>query len=90
MKCPGIRAHRPPFVGEEDYCSVDALDKDSIAVTVPELEPRVFNFDRVFDATASQTEVFEEVESMITSAMDGYKVCLFSYGQTGSGKRTLC
>ena len=32
---------RPPFVGEEDYCSVDALDKDSIAVTVPELEPRV-------------------------------------------------
>ena len=77
---------RPPFVGEEDYCSVDALDKDSIAVTVPELEPRVFNFDRVFDAAASQTEVFEEVESMITSAMDGYKVCLFSYGQTGSGK----
>ena len=23
---------------------------------------------------------------MIASAMDGYKVCLFSYGQTGSGK----
>jgi kinesin family member C1 len=77
---------RPPFVGEEDYCAVDALDKDSVAVTVPELEPRVFNFDRVFDASASQSDVFEEVESMITSAMDGYKVCLFSYGQTGSGK----
>ena len=28
----------------------------------------------------------EEVSDLVQSALDGYKVCLFSYGQTGAGK----
>ena len=45
-----------------------------------------FNFDKVFPASAGQGLVFDEVSDFVQSALDGYKVCLFSYGQTGSGK----
>ena len=46
----------------------------------------VFEFDRVFQWDASQTQVFDEVRPLVTSVLDGYNVCIFAYGQTGSGK----
>ena len=45
-----------------------------------------FTFDRFFRDTESQEEVFKDVSSMVQSALDGYRVCIFAYGQTGSGK----
>jgi len=31
-------------------------------------------------------QMFDEVQGLVTSCMDGYNVCIFAYGQTGSGK----
>nr|CCC53479.1 putative C-terminal motor kinesin [Trypanosoma vivax Y486] len=46
----------------------------------------VFTFDRVFDANATQEDVYTEVKPLVNCAVDGYRVCIFAYGQTGSGK----
>ena len=49
-------------------------------------EPHKFGFDKVFHPTVGQDAVFAEVDGLIQSSLDGYKVCIFAYGQTGSGK----
>lgn len=43
-------------------------------------------YDRVFDGSATQQDVFEDTRYLVQSAVDGYNVCIFAYGQTGSGK----
>ncbi|MBA0793689.1 hypothetical protein Gohar_018077, partial [Gossypium harknessii] len=43
-------------------------------------------YDRVFDDSATQEDIFEDTRYLVQSAVDGYNVCIFAYGQTGSGK----
>lgn len=45
-----------------------------------------YTYDGVFSPSQSQEEVYEDTSHLVTSAIDGYNVCLFAYGQTGSGK----
>jgi kinesin family protein C2/C3 len=44
-----------------------------------------YEYDRVFGQQSSQEEVFEAVQPLCVSVLDGYNVCIFAYGQTGSG-----
>lgn len=50
------------------------------------LAGKQFEFDRVFQPSASQQEVYDETAGAVASVLDGYNVCVFAYGQTGSGK----
>lgn len=45
-----------------------------------------FEFDHIFDPSASQKQVYDETSGVVASVLDGYNVCVFAYGQTGSGK----
>eukprot|EP01059_Diplonema_ambulator_P037414 TRINITY_DN988_c3_g1_i1.p2 TRINITY_DN988_c3_g1~~TRINITY_DN988_c3_g1_i1.p2 ORF type:complete len:578 (+),score=269.36 TRINITY_DN988_c3_g1_i1:52-1785(+) len=56
------------------------LGKNANVKTMP------FTFDKVFDQSAQQQTIFDEISQLVQSALDGYKVCIFAYGQTGSGK----
>ena len=49
-------------------------------------EDQRFWFDKIFDETSENSDVFEEVSQMVQSSLDGFSVCIFAYGQTGSGK----
>jgi kinesin family protein C2/C3 len=46
----------------------------------------LFEFDQVFNPESTQEQVFQQVEPLTQSALDGHSVCIFAYGQTGSGK----
>ncbi|MCJ8728763.1 hypothetical protein PDJAM_G00008120 [Pangasius djambal] len=59
---------------------------DSALTVLSKGKAKTFELDKVFHPQATQEEVFQEIEPLITSCIDGYHVCIFAYGQTGSGK----
>jgi chromosome segregation ATPase len=45
-----------------------------------------FSFDRVWGPDQAQQAIFQDVEPIALSVVDGFNACIFAYGQTGSGK----
>lgn len=46
-----------------------------------------FAFDRVFDETSTQVDIFEHTtKSIIDGVLDGINCSVFAYGSTGAGK----
>ncbi|XP_072135451.1 kinesin-like protein KIFC3 isoform X1 [Mobula birostris] len=61
-------------------------DDDGVLYVSHRGKTSMFELDKVFQPHALQTDIFREVQALITSCIDGYNVCIFAYGQTGSGK----
>ncbi|XP_061819739.2 kinesin-like protein KIFC3 isoform X1 [Nerophis lumbriciformis] len=82
---------RPISQQETDSADVRTMltfdpDDDAILYLTNKGKVMTFDLDKVFRPRATQEEVFQEVQSLVTSCIDGYNVCIFAYGQTGSGK----
>ncbi|KAK6519627.1 kinesin-like nuclear fusion protein [Arthrobotrys megalospora] len=89
---PTLEAETEPakmdFPGQDDEAKdikVYSSEKATLsgAETVKE---HPYTFDKVFNPTANNNLIFEEISQLVQSALDGYNVCIFAYGQTGSGK----
>ncbi|XP_077290310.1 protein claret segregational-like [Arctopsyche grandis] len=72
-----------------DSCTMEiekTLTNSTGGLTKKQNSKHSFAFDGVFSSSSTQVEIFDEVSSLVQSALDGYNVCIFAYGQTGSGK----
>lgn len=48
--------------------------------------PLSFEFDGILGSDCSQQDVYDEMESVCLSALEGYNSCLIAHGQSGAGK----
>ena len=59
----------------------------TIKDTRPGVAPKTHNFNRVFDETATNEEVYAVAcQPLLDAVMNGFNGTLLAYGQTGSGK----
>jgi kinesin family protein C2/C3 len=70
----------------QDVDVTDFPTDDDIVIKREGKPPARFEFDRVFAPGTTQLQVFEAVQPVCVSVLDGYNACIFAYGQTGSGK----
>ena len=53
-------------------------------------QPMSFEFDRIFDPSLPQQDVFGEIQEVCLGVLDGFNITVLAFGQSGCGKtRTL-
>lgn len=71
--------------GSKSEVVVHFVDDENVCVRTSK-HNKVFEYERVYDMAETQNGLFDEVQPMLTSLLDGYNICIMAYGQTGSGK----
>ena len=84
-----VRA-RPLLPHEHDE-GADGMEISGNAITLRSHDSvtnaQVFQFDRVFDASSAQDEVYQgAAQPAVASVVEGFNASIIAYGQTGTGK----
>jgi kinesin family protein 18/19 len=63
------------------------MGRSTIGPQGKRVKDQTFAFDRVFDETTTQGDVYEATtKPLLDSVLDGYNATVFAYGATGCGK----
>ena len=76
-------------VEKEGLLSVEVKGSDTVVVRDHESDrkdDKKYQFTQVYGVDSKQEDVFKDCESLMTSVLDGFNVCIFAYGQSGTGK----
>ena len=72
---------------EENCREAIEVNMNQIIINKDQKNQKQFSFDRVFDASLTQEDIFTRVgQSMVESFLKGFNSTIFAYGQTGAGK----
>ena len=83
-----IRPFSQDELENDNSSPIESVDtKRNTMVVKKEYDKKHFNYDRIFQETINQKEVFEICgKGVVDSVLDGYNGTIFTYGQTGTGK----
>ena len=79
-----VRVRKDPKV--TDHSPVNVSSNCEVILRSKAGKEKLFAFDYAAGPSVGQETIFENVQPLITSAVDGYNVCIMAYGQTGAGK----
>jgi len=73
-----------------EYYNIEAIDPENVSEYLENnnmYTTHSFTFDRVYDPSSSQSEVYEHTaKPAVMSVLQGYNATILAYGQTGTGK----
>jgi len=69
-------------VNQDDECCYVNKTQKQIHIG----KERCFQFDYVYGKQHHQKDLYECVQPLVSSCLEGYNATIFAYGQTGSGK----
>ena len=84
--CCRIRPFNKTETDRGDEAAVELITETECAVLTNSNTWEAYGFDQVWGQQSSQAQVFEQVEALALSVVEGFNACICCYGQTGSGK----
>ncbi|KAM3176276.1 hypothetical protein ACTXT7_006850 [Hymenolepis weldensis] len=66
-------------------CILEVKSNDTVSLN-SDTSAEEYKFDRVFNPSTNQAEIYGELVPLICSFMDGFNVCFITYGGESSGK----
>ncbi|XP_078433642.1 kinesin-like protein KIN-14L [Wolffia australiana] len=78
-----------PLFEDEGLSVVEFPDEHSIRIKSSDRSlsgPKEFQFDKVYGPHIGHGEIFNDVQPLVQSALDGFNVSIFAYGSTRAGK----
>jgi len=84
--CCRIRPFNQTETDRGDEAAVELITETEVGVIDKSMDWETYGFDQVWGSQSTQASIFEQVEALALSVVDGFNACICCYGQTGSGK----